>query len=209
MKTRLSLPEGLSDGRPVELGDFPCKIYHFSLLDSTNQRLKEWMPPQDTLIYADFQTGGRGQGDHTWQCGQSMGLLMSLLYHPMAATTGDSLLQLTALMLCRTLESFGVAAQIKAPNDIMVGSKKLAGILLENTFQGSALATSIIGIGLNMYQEDFGNPADYAKPPVSLKQLGISATREDVICRFLAFFYQNISLNPSEIENYYQEKLIQ
>lgn len=190
--------------------NLPCDIYHFTVLDSTNSKLKQWLPEKDTAIYTDFQTAGRGQGSHTWECPKDMGLLMSLLYYPKANLSAPYLLKLVAVVLCEVLEGLSVAARIKAPNDILVDEQKLAGILIENSFTADKLLYSIIGIGVNLGQTEFPQASSYAKTPVSLKQLGIAISREDLLKKILSHFYQTLALSPDhhEIEQKYKNRLL-
>lgn len=204
-------PSNLFTGDVHDASDFidlPCKIIHQKVVDSTNRRLHEWNFSQDTLLYADYQTQGKGQGNHTWECKEAMGLLMSLLYHPNKPLQADFLLKLTTVTVNDCLAALGVSADIKAPNDLLVSGKKLAGILIENTFYGERLSSSIIGIGINLYQESFENHESYARIPVSLKQLGITVSRESLILDFIERFYHNLKLPPYIIEEKYQKKLL-
>ena len=189
----------------------PCEIYHFSSVDSTNQRLKEWMPAVDTAIYADFQTAGRGQGDHIWHCRQKQGLLMSLLYYPKQDILADDLLKLSAVIVCECvnhhLQGCSELAKIKAPNDILIGDRKLAGLLLENQFQGNQLVSSIIGIGINLYQEQFDGTG-YARTPVSLRQLGVELSAEDLFLEILRKFYPATLWDRQTIEKKYLANMI-
>ncbi len=192
----------------LKISSLPCDIYHFSALDSTNQKLKDWMPSGDTAIYADFQTKGRGQGDHRWQCDKGMGLLMSLLYYPKKECSADELLRQTAAVVCLCLEHYSVKAAIKAPNDIFVENKKLGGILLENIFHGDRLTASIIGIGINLAQEGFDAGENFAHPPVSLKQLGVVLSAETLFYRVLENFYQSLSFSSAQIMGIYEKRLL-
>ena len=58
-----------------------------------------------------------------------------------------------AVAVCETLEKFGLQPKIKWPNDIYVNGKKICGILVENTFSGNLLGSSIVGIGLNIQND--------------------------------------------------------
>ena len=60
-----------------------------------------------------------------------------------------------ALGLCDGICSLGVNAIIKWPNDVYVGSKKVAGILIENNLKGGLVQESVVGIGVNVNQEEF------------------------------------------------------
>ena len=63
--------------------------------------------------------------------------------------------EIAALSVSEFLSTYGIKAQIKWPNDIYVDEKKICGILIENSFRGKSISTSIIGIGLNINQRNF------------------------------------------------------
>ena len=138
------------------------KITHLDSVDSTSNYVATAFAQgkigHGSVILADNQTSGRGQREATWQSEGGLNLLFSFLLIPdnMSASDGQSLMHCTTLALVHLLKSFGVKAQIKWPNDVYVGRKKMAGILIENQLSGSRISRSIIGVGLNINQADFG-----------------------------------------------------
>ncbi|MBO4264378.1 MAG: biotin--[acetyl-CoA-carboxylase] ligase [Bacteroidales bacterium] len=138
---------------------------------STNRELRERMDtlPNLSVIAATEQTAGRGQGSHTWHASPGCNLTFSCLYRP--ALPADALLLLTCvttLALRDYLGSRGIEARIKWPNDIWVGDKKICGILIENVIEAGIITKSIVGIGLNVNEENW--PEDIPNP-VSMKEL--------------------------------------
>ena len=125
--------------------------------------------PEFTVIRADFQTKGRGQIGNHWVADNGKNLLFSVILHPthIAANNQFILSQCVSLTLFRTVSLFCDDVAIKWPNDLYVGNKKIAGILIENLLNGKHIASSIIGIGLNVNQEDFIG----AENPISLKNI--------------------------------------
>ena len=146
-------------------------------VDSTNSEIRRRLPALDNMsvIASRFQTAGRGQGDHIWLSPQNQNLTFSLLIRfgegsVPALPVSDSLriTQVATLSVLDLLACEGVQARIKWPNDIWVEDRKICGMLIENILNGSNVACSIIGIGLNLNQKEF----DPALPnPVSLYQL--------------------------------------
>ena len=138
------------------------KITHLESVDSTSNYVATAFAQgkigHGSVILADNQTSGRGQREATWQSEGGLNLLFSFLLIPdnMSASDGQSLMHCTTLALVELLKSFGVKAQIKWPNDIFVGDKKMAGILIENQLSGTRISRSIVGVGLNINQADFG-----------------------------------------------------
>ncbi len=139
------------------------KITHLESVDSTSNYVATAFAQgkigHGSVILADKQTSGRGQRDSIWHSEGGLNLLFSILLTPdnMSASEGQSVMHCTTLALVGLLNSFGVVAQVKWPNDIYVGNRKMAGILIENQLTGSRISRSIIGVGLNINQAEFGD----------------------------------------------------
>ena len=156
--------------------------------DSTNKALRMRSAGFDNLsiVAAREQTAGRGQGDHTWFASPGKNLTFSVLYrfagaYALAAQDAILITQVTTLALRDYLLEHQVEARIKWPNDIWVGDRKVCGILIENTLEGSVIRESIVGIGLNLNETDW--PAELPNP-VSLCELtGRTYVPEDELAR--------------------------
>ena len=122
-----------------------------------------------TVIRADFQTKGRGQIGNHWVADSGKNLLFSVILHPTQISANNQFIlsQCVSLALFRTVSLFCDDVAIKWPNDLYVGDKKIAGILIENLLNGKQIASSIIGIGLNVNQEEFVGAVN----PVSFKNI--------------------------------------
>ncbi|MFN5620870.1 MAG: biotin--[acetyl-CoA-carboxylase] ligase [Flavobacteriales bacterium] len=130
--------------------------------DSTNAEamrlLKRSKPAEGTCIAAQFQTEGRGQRSNAWSSRPRENLLVSfILYPPLAISGAPFLLSKTAALAVReTLQHFTTEeVHIKWPNDVLIGRKKAAGILIENQWMGSQWHAAVVGIGLNVNQTIF------------------------------------------------------
>ena len=106
---------------------------------------------------ADVQTQGKGQRGNIWLSESGKNLLSSFVFKPdnLSVENQIAITWATSLSLLETLRKFNIEALIKWPNDIFVGGKKIAGILIENQLQGTRISCSIIGIGLNLNQTFF------------------------------------------------------
>ena len=128
------------------------KIIRFDSISSTSDYAKEQRREQrDLVVIAKTQTGGRGTKGRSFSSNVG-GLYMTALrfFENYPASRAFALMQHTAVAVCQTLARFGITAKIKWPNDILVDGKKICGILMENTFLGSTLSCSTIGVGLNI-----------------------------------------------------------
>ncbi len=162
------------------------KIIHIDETDSTNRWLREQGGGETLVVWADFQTAGRGQGTNTWESERGKNLTFSVLLHPtqVLANRQFSISMQVSLALCQTLEQHIGDVSIKWPNDIYWRDAKIAGILIENRLHGSLVRDSIIGIGLNVNQRRFVSDAPN---PVSLWQICECETdRETLLQDFLS-----------------------
>lgn len=166
------------------------KIVHIDETDSTNRWLKDH--GEGTMVVAtDYQTAGKGCGSNAWESERGKNLTFSMLIHPdgIAAREQFRITEVVSVALCRTLQPYIYnKVEIKWPNDIYVGDRKLCGILIENRLQGNVIVDCIIGIGLNMNQRVFLSDAPN---PVSMYQLtGQETDCEALLADFLQTFDQ-------------------
>jgi BirA family biotin operon repressor/biotin-[acetyl-CoA-carboxylase] ligase len=134
-----------------------------SSVDSTNnfaaKLINQGLGFHGSVILAENQTNGRGQMQSEWQSETAQNILSSFIFE---FSTVDSqnlfdVNNLVSIVLLEFLQLHSLESHIKWPNDILVGKKKIAGILVENKFLGSKLTHSIVGIGLNVNQMSFPN----------------------------------------------------
>ena len=133
------------------------KIIHIDETDSTNRWLQNHQlianSHEPIAIWADYQTAGKGCGTNSWESERGKNLTFSLLIHPteVPASRQFVISEWVSVALCETLEHYIYnKVEIRWPNDIYVGDRKIAGILIENTLKGNHIKDSIIGIGLNV-----------------------------------------------------------
>jgi len=124
--------------------------------------------PAGTAVVADVQTAGRGSRGRSWSS-PAGGLWLSVLWRPRAGDDPQLLSLRAGLAAARLLDSLGElpAAQLKWPNDVMLGGRKLGGLLCEARWHGTELSWVAIGIGLNVHNAP---PADVRTPPASLAE---------------------------------------
>lgn len=153
-------------------------IYHFDKLASTNDEAAKPTYAEGDIVWADVQSAGRGQRGHKWESREGENITFSAIFEPtfLPATKQFLLSEVVALAVVDALRYYGVGARIKWTNDIYVGDRKLAGILIEHKLSGVNISRTIAGIGLNVNQLEFS--ADLPNP-VSMRQI----TRLELDCR--------------------------
>ncbi|MDE6378210.1 MAG: biotin--[acetyl-CoA-carboxylase] ligase [Duncaniella sp.] len=151
-------------------------------VDSTSTYMARSLPdaPEGTVVTTREQSAGRGQRGNSWEAAPGLNVTMSLMLRPEGVPAREQFVisQAVALAVVDTIDPLlpaGVTASVKWPNDIYVGDRKIAGILIENVLDGTCVARSIVGLGLNVNQPRFLSDAPN---PVSLFQL--TGTTHDV-----------------------------
>jgi len=135
-------------------------LCYFEELKSTNTYLKK-RPAEDIeqgmLCLTDHQTQGRGQYERKWESEQGKNLTFSLAFVPSSAERFHVLTLASALALVEHLNDLldAPCACIKWPNDVLLNDKKMAGFLTETVFSGNTFDRLVIGIGINVNQEQF------------------------------------------------------
>ena len=146
---------------------FTGKVYYrFGELPSTNDYARDLLaksrPAEGTVVRADSQSAGRGQFGSKWLTEPGVNLTLSVILYPnwLKITDQFRLSEAVALALLDTVNRLPSTVNrqpstIKWPNDIYLGDRKTAGILIQNSLSGNHLETSIVGIGLNVNQTAF------------------------------------------------------
>ena len=115
--------------------------------------------PEGLVVFSEHQTAGRGQRNNRWESRPGKGLWFSILLRPeIEIAESPKLTMWTAKTIAETLQhQFAVAATIKAPNDVQIDGRKVAGVLVEMRAQRQAPHIAIVGIGINVNHasEDF------------------------------------------------------
>ena len=151
-------------------------LYWFDTIDSTNTHAKQLAKqgaPHGTAVIAGAQTAGRGRMGRSFSSPGGQGVYLSVVLRPNCAPT--ELMHLTcaagAAMATAVESVCNVHPQLKWINDLVVGSKKLGGILTEMSLSNGIVEYAVVGIGINCLQsrEDF--PAELADMATSLSMV--------------------------------------
>ncbi len=148
-------------------------VYWYDSVTSTNdvaRELAEAGAEEGTTVVAAEQTAGRGRYARRWHSPKGEGLYHSIILRPSAPPSRAPLLGLiAAVALAETLrEDYGVVADIKWPNDVMIGGRKVAGILMELETEDDRVKYVVLGVGVNINQASF--PEEIADVATSLRR---------------------------------------
>ncbi|MDR2126656.1 MAG: biotin--[acetyl-CoA-carboxylase] ligase [Prevotellaceae bacterium] len=186
------------------------KILWYGETESTNDLAHDAIGKNEadrTVFVADNQTKGRGQRNNSWESEPSKNLTFSLVLYPDFLKVGEQFLLSKAISVATVdlLREQGLSAKIKWPNDIYAGDKKITGILIENNITGNRIASSIIGVGLNVNQRIF--VSDAPNPTSISIELDKEFDRKMLLKRLLVLFdrrYKSLAMNDcKQIEKDY------
>jgi BirA family biotin operon repressor/biotin-[acetyl-CoA-carboxylase] ligase len=158
---------------------------------------------EGTAVVALAQTAGRGRQGRFWNSPAGQGLYLSVILRPVACFPVVQLIPLAAgIAVAETLTAiYGVAPDIKWPNDIMIGGRKACGILVESSIEGNRVDFAILGIGVNLGQEEF--PDDIRATATSLlKETGLLIAADDLLSPLLdrlERWYGLVATDPDEV----------
>jgi BirA family transcriptional regulator, biotin operon repressor / biotin---[acetyl-CoA-carboxylase] ligase len=140
--------------------------YRFVEECASTQRLLDPDGAEGSMVAADLQTEGRGRLGRRWETPPGQALLVSILLHPRPPIVLWPELSLVAgeAVAAALREHTGVAAELSHPNDVLIGRRKVAGILPE-----ASVGRVRLGIGVNVDQTAAELPAETAKPATSLR----------------------------------------
>ncbi len=143
--------------------------------------------PEGVVVVADHQTAGRGRKGRVWQAPPAASLLMTVLLRP-PEVLAEVVTMAASLALAEGVEdATGVVPSLKWPNDLVVGERKLAGVLAEAAWPASPSEPDVVvvvGLGVNVTWPS-PLPDEIRDTAVALNQLGVVADREAILVAFL------------------------
>ena len=150
-------------------------LHWFNQIPSTNTLAKEMAnqgAPHGTVLIAGSQTAGRGRMGRSFSSAEGKGIYLSVILRP--ACKAEQLLHLTcavAVSVCDAVEkACGVRPSVKWINDLVLGRKKLGGILTELSIDRGAVQYAVVGVGLNCAQKAEDFPAEIRDIALSLQE---------------------------------------
>ncbi len=159
-------------------------IFFSETIDSTNEEAKRrYTEPDGSLFIAECQTAGKGRRGRSWSSDSGENIYMSLLLKP--DIRPDEVAHITpavGLAVCRAINSFlpeGKSARIKWPNDVVIGAKKVCGILTEMSAEPDHVEYVVCGIGINVNTKLFAD--DISDKATSMfRETGLTFTRAKI-----------------------------
>ncbi len=184
-------------------------IIKLNAIDSTNSYLKELTYKQSvdnfTVVCAENQTNGRGQRGSNWEVESGKNLTFSVLIKDVLQNFEEvfNLNVIVAVSIFQTLTELKIPEiSIKWANDILSEKKKICGVLIENQFKSSSEIFSIIGIGINVNQENFVDlPQASSIKNITHKDW----SKDEILIAFLKKFQNNINRYKNEGSEYFWE----
>ena len=191
------------------------EIIFFEHLSSTNKvaqdMLAEGNVNEGLVIYAGFQSAGKGQAGNTWDSEKGKNLLFSTILFPVDVSADEQFILNGAISLgiCDYVSQFTKSVSVKWPNDIYVNNDKIAGVLIENSVIDNRIDSTVVGIGLNLNQENF---SPLLPNPVSLKQVtgmeyDIKSALNDLLVRLDIRYRQMLYGDRDQLKNEYERNL--
>jgi BirA family biotin operon repressor/biotin-[acetyl-CoA-carboxylase] ligase len=175
------------------LSDLPLKSpRYFEQVGSSNDTALAWAAdraPDLSLVYAEEQTSGRGRMGRTWFTPPGAALAFSLVLRPKGIERKNISLfsGLGALALVTALRKYGVTAQVKWPNDVLINRRKVAGILVETAWVGTEAESVVLGMGVNVAPESLPPPEALNFPATCiLSEAPMPVERFDLLHTLLA-----------------------
>jgi BirA family biotin operon repressor/biotin-[acetyl-CoA-carboxylase] ligase len=153
---------------------FGRRVLVYEKIGSTNDEaslLAAQGAEEGTLVLAETQTAGKGRLGRAWFSPPGINLHLSVVLRPRIEPVQATILTLLAgvAVACAIKERTRLTTQLKWPNDVFIGRKKVAGILAELAVDGRAIKHLILGIGLNINLEAAALPPELSKTATSLK----------------------------------------
>ena len=141
---------------------------------------------EGTIFLTDQQTAGRGRNGHLWHSEPAEAILVSVVLRPRIAPTQALWLSLMAGVAVYDAVSLtsGIACDLRWPNDLLIGRRKVCGILTEISADSEQLRFAVIGIGINVNQSSF--PPEIASLATSLQvETGKAWSRTELLIALL------------------------
>ncbi len=137
--------------------------------------------PEGTVVLAEQQTEGRGRLDRSWVTGPGENIAFSVVLRPKPSRMSQLNMAATLGVASAVERLTGVEATVKWPNDVRMGGKKLAGILIESAMDTQGLRHAVLGIGINVNLDTSAFPEIAGTATSLMAETGAPLNRADVL----------------------------
>lgn len=205
---KLLSADGIQAGLKTE---FIGKNIHFYLeTDSTNTQSKlNSDSPDGSLFVTECQKGGKGRLGRAWTSPSGIGIWFTLLLKPNLTPPQVPMITLIAgLAVCRSICKLGLDARIKWPNDIVIGSKKVCGILTEMSAEMDRVNYVVCGIGINANTESFSEELQVKATSLMLEKgqkIDRCALLQDILYEFEQCYTEFLKNGFSSFKSEYKK----
>lgn len=132
----------------------------YETISTNNMFVDMELSEQYSVVMTEFQTGGQGRRDKKWISPLADNISLSIQFKLKNLKNAHFIPLITAIAICKSLKKIGIdGCKIKWPNDVYLGGKKLAGVLVESRYNHKTGSIFIVGIGLNVNMQ-FNNEID-------------------------------------------------
>lgn len=191
----ISMPDILSKGyimKNLNTKIIGKNIICLDTIDSTNEeakRLGSKGEADGTVIFAEEQTKGKGRLGRSWISPKGSSLIFSVLLRPnMMPFDIPNITIAAGYSVCKAIRKFtGCNAMIKWPNDLIIGNKKICGILTEMAAEADRINYVVVGIGINVNIQSFPEEISCKATSLSIES-GKKINRADLVKEILAQF---------------------
>ena len=196
---------------------FLQRVEAFSEIDSTNEQVKRLAAdgaPEGTLVVAEQQSTGKGRKGRNFLSPPGVGIFMSMLLRPKVRVEDASRITLISALAVQEgiFNATGLNCQIKWPNDIISGKRKLTGILTEMSLEEERISYLVVGIGINVNHTSF--PEELKDIATSIRmETGKSIRRAPLLVRVAESFEKYYEIyektgDLSALKDRYNELLV-
>lgn len=195
----------------MQLPHRPRVIAH-GVTDSTNERafaaLEDGNARHGDVHVATFQTAGRGTHGRRWSAREGENLLMSaVLLPPAPAPSTIALTMAVSLAVSDAVLGIGVPARLKWPNDVLVGSAKLCGILVETRGFDASAPHFVVGVGCNVRQTEFPPEVTAEREVTSLALQGAETSPDALLDALWGGLCRRLAQDAATLSRAYLERL--
>jgi len=168
---------------------------YLEIVDSTNDYLKKIAKMGESrMVVAQEQTKGKGRFGHKWYSPSRQGLYVSYLFYPDWEVEKVCFLNMIAgLSVANTVRKVGgdeLSIKLKPPNDVYISDKKVCGILSETGSSDNRINWAVVGIGVNLYHQEF--PEELKSRATSLYLEGVNVSHPLVFCNHLTHQFERL-----------------